>query len=74
MRQRRGQLGGAASGRSVDPAASEVLVGFPPYRRQSSSELSSPSNETCYSFVRKAIQVSICPNHCFLLTTSNLFA
>ena len=61
-------------GRSVDPAAEEVLdsQSFPAIPTmsymtggggrhggvggQSSSELSSP-NETCYSFVRRAIQV-----------------
>ena len=47
------------AGRSFDPSACDILeggAGFrPPY--QSSSELSSPSNETCYSFVRKALQV-----------------
>ena len=47
------------AGRSFDPSACDILEGGsgfrPPY--QSSSELSSPSNETCYSFVRKALQV-----------------
>lgn len=42
-----------SKGRSVDPLALEI--GFQNY--QSSSDLSSP-NETCYSFVRRAIQVS----------------
>ena len=49
------------AGRSFDPSAKDVLeggAGFrPPY--QSSSDLSSPNNETCYSFVRRALQVNI---------------
>ena len=48
------------AGRSFDPSAKNILeggTGFrPPY--QSSSDLSSPNNETCYSFVRRALQVS----------------
>ena len=48
------------AGRSFDPSAKDVLeggAGFrPPY--QSSSDLSSPNNETCYSFVRRALQVN----------------
>ena len=48
------------AGRSFDPSAKDILeggTGFrPPY--QSSSDLSSPNNETCYSFVRRALQVS----------------
>ena len=40
-------------GRSVDPGATDFQ--FPP-GYQSSSDMSSP-NETCYSFVRKAMQV-----------------
>ena len=50
------------AGRSFDPSAKDILeggTGFrPPY--QSSSDLSSPNNETCYSFVRRALQVSEC--------------
>ena len=53
------------AGRSFDPSAKDVLeggAGFrPPY--QSSSDLSSPNNETCYSFVRRALQV----NYSFLI-------
>lgn len=46
------------AGRSFDPSAGDILDGGPGFRPpyQSSSELSSPSNETCYSFVRKALQ------------------
>ena len=53
------------AGRSFDPSAKDVLeggAGFrPPY--QSSSDLSSPNNETCYSFVRRAIERMSTPVH-----------
>jgi hypothetical protein len=64
IRRRNGRGLQRRSGRSFDPSACDILDGGgihggpgfkPPY--QSSSELSSPSNETCYSFVRKALQV-----------------
>jgi SAM-dependent methyltransferase len=59
LRRRNGR-GNRKAGRSFDPGANNILEaggGYrPPY--QSSSDLSSPNNETCYSFVRKAIQVS----------------
>ena len=59
-RRKNGRSSHRKAGRSFDPSACDILeggVGFrPPY--QSSSELSSPSNETCYSFVRKALQVN----------------
>jgi len=51
-------------GRSMDPGAHDIFVGqsgeefYTQPLYQSSSELSSPNSETCYSFVRKAIQVS----------------
>ena len=64
IRRRNGRGLHRKAGRSFDPSACDILDGGgryggpgfkPPY--QSSSELSSPSNETCYSFVRKALQV-----------------
>ena len=61
LRRRNGHRSNRKAGRSFDPSACDILEGGsgfrPPY--QSSSELSSPSNETCYSFVRKALQVKI---------------
>ena len=61
------------AGRSFDPSAKDVLeggAGFrPPY--QSSSDLSSPNNETCYSFVRRALQVNYI--QCFLLFYNDNF-
>merc|ERR1712008_312736 len=63
IRRRNGRGLQRRSGRTFDPSACDILDGGgihggpgfkPPY--QSSSELSSPSNETCYSFVRKALQ------------------
>ncbi len=58
LRHRRNGKGARKAGRSFDPSASSVLEAGPGFRPpyQSSSELSSPSNETCYSFVRKALQ------------------
>ena len=60
IRRRNGRSGmHRKAGRSFDPSACDILDGGPGFKPpyQSSSELSSPSNETCYSFVRKALQV-----------------
>ena len=66
IRRRNGRGLHRKAGRSFDPSACDILDGNgvhggpgfkPPYL--SSSELSSPSNETCYSFVRKALQVNL---------------